>query len=555
MTTDIRIAGGLPRRNHGTGVLKDVGKAIALTTGAHAFTLVGMKASACHRGTGTIRFVLVAALSFAAGFAALFLSRSPRTLEPPAGAGGRIYRANPHYLTDARGEPRFLLGGYRFFDADRDEWQAVLDRAQAEGWNAVRTLAIADGWIPDGAEPDRSVRPFRRSGGGRIRADLGQRFNLAEPDPRFWESYGEFLVEAERRNLTVVSELFGVSGPFGERGDRRCLEDPVECFRHNLWHRTNSVGGPANERNAWQTMSEARRDFFSPRGSLRAVQDRILDRYLGLTARHPNVIYQPVNEFFGREGPDELDTSTAEAWLATVRDRIRARRSDATVLLNVRALDRFPHYGIRAPGYDGITIHAPHNGNVGDPPYPIERMVAEAETLYAAGRFFAFDQDVGRPHTCDDYQDVQRQAAWTALTVGAGGYLLLENLFLDEPWCNRCDNPCPRPDPGRDFRHLARLLADGSLRPWELAPDSALVTDGVATGLGNPAHGAVVYLRAGNRLELDLRRYPGAWEAAWYDPRHGKFGPTMTVTGGAPAIGIVPPAAGDWVLLLRKKQV
>src|SRR4029453_15456373 len=204
------------------------------------------------RGMGTIRFVLLAALSFAVGFTALFLSRSRGGMESPTAGGGgeRLYRTNPHYLTDARGEPRFLLGGYRFFSPDRAEWQAVLDRASAEGWNAVRTIAIADGWIADGAEPDRSPRPFRRSGGGRIRADLGQRFNLAHLDSRFGEGYGEFLDEAERGNLTVVSELFGVSGPFGARGDRKCAEDPVECFRHNLWHRSNSAGGAPHRGNA-----------------------------------------------------------------------------------------------------------------------------------------------------------------------------------------------------------------------------------------------------------------------------------------------------------------
>lgn len=507
-----------------------------------------------NRGMGTIRFVLLAALSFAAGFAVLFFSRSPAEPPPaPAVAGGRVYDSNPHYLTGAHGEPRFLLGGYRFFASDRAEWLPMLERAQAEGWNAVRTIAIADGWIADGAEPDPALRPFRRSGGGRIRADGGQRFNLTDLDPGFWATYGEFLTEAERRNLTVVSELFGVSGPFGARSDRRCAEDPVECFRHNLWHRTNSVGGPANGRNAWQTKTEARRDFFHPRGSLRAIQATILERYLALTVRHANVVYQPANEFFGREGPDELDTRAAEGWLAAIRDRIRARRPDATVLLNVRELDRFPNYGIQAHGYDGITIHAPHTGNAGDPPYPIERMIEEARMLYPAGRFFAFDEDVGRPHTCDDYQDVQRQAAWTALTVGAGGYLLLEDLFLDEPWCNHCDNPCPRPNPGRDFRHLARLLGDGTVRPWEMAPDSALVTAGGATGLGDPARGALIYLRTGSRLELDLSRYPGEWEAQWYDPRRGEFAPGAAVAGGTSRIGFVPPATGDWVLFLKRR--
>jgi hypothetical protein len=507
------------------------------------------------RGGAAAGLLLTAILAFGAGFAVLFWTRSPSPQPPAAPASALVYPANPRYLTDSRGEPRFLVGIYRFFPDERVDWLAMLDRAQADGLNAVRTIAIADGFIPKRNAPESAPWPFKRNGGGAIRADRGPRFNLAELDDRFWNNYRDFLAEAERRNITVVSELFGVSGPFDGRSDRRCAEDPADCFQDNLWHQTNSVGGPVNRRNAWHTLSDARRDFFHPRGSMRAVQERILDRYLALTSRHGNVVYQPANEFFGDPGPDEFDTREAAGWLDAMRDAIRSRRRDATVLLNVRDLERFPHYGIRASGFDGVTIHAPHNGNVGGEPYSIEHMIEEARVLYPAGRFFGFDEDVGRPYTCDDYQDFQRQAAWTALTVGAGSYILLEDIFFVEPWCNRCNNPCPRPDPGRDLRYLAAFLRVSSLQPWELAPDSALVARGTATALGNPERGVLLYLRSGPSIELDLTRYPSAWTGEWYDPRRGETFPAGAVQGGRPQVVLTPPGDGDWVLSLRLGDV
>jgi hypothetical protein len=470
----------------------------------------------------------------------------------PSGASPAVapYGPNPRYLTDQNGNPRFLIGVYRFFSAERAEWMAMLDRLEKAELNAVRTLAIADGWIAPGEVPDQKPRPFRRTGAGKILADGGPRFHLAELDERFWRSYADFLAEAEQRNVTVVSELFGVSGPFGGPEDAKCAADPRRCFQHNVWHRTNSAGGPVHRGNDWRTMSEARRDFFNVNGSLHDVQKRVLDRYLTITVRRRNVVYQPVNEFFGEPMGDCLNSRAGKAWVNWVRDAIRSRRPDAVVLLNVRGIDRFPANGLHEPGYQGITIHAPHDGNVGEPAFSLERMAAEAPRHHASGRFVGYDEDVGRPYTCDDYQDYQRQAAWIALTTGAGSYILLEDLFLSEPWCNRCDNPCPRPDPGRDFRYLTRFLAARAVKPWDMAPAPEIGGSAV-TALAAPDGTILAYLRpSGAAPALDLSRAPAALAGEWYDPRTGRFSPVRDPILGA-AVPMSPPGSGDWVLLLK----
>jgi hypothetical protein len=471
-------------------------------------------------------------------------------------AGVAPYGPNPRYLTDLNGEPRFLIGVYRFFPVERQDWIAMLDRVTQNHLNAVRTLAIADGWIPDGEAPVSTPRPFRRSGGGALAADGGQRFHLGQLDERFWESYADFLAEAERRNVTVVSELFGVSGPFGGPGDERCAQNPRRCFRHNLWHRSNSAGGPVHRGNDWRRMSDARRDFFNVNGSLHAVQKRLLDRYLAITARHRNVVYQPVNEFFGEETGDCLNSPAGKTWVNWVRDAIRRRRPDAVVLLNVRGIDGFPANGLEEPGYQGITIHAPHDGNVGEAAFSLERMVAEGPVHHAAGRFVGYDEDVGRPYTCDDYQDYQRQAAWIALTSGAGSYLLLEDLFLSLPWCNRCDNPCPRLDPGRDFRHLTGFLAARAVKPWSMAPAPEIAGGHrLVTALAGPEGTVLAYLRPGAPPALDLSRTPALLAGEWYDPRTGHFLPIPApIVGGRAAVPITPPGSGDWVLLLTPRD-
>ncbi len=464
--------------------------------------------------------------------------------DPAPLSGVRPYALNPRYLTDVHGNPVFAIGSYRFMTPEQGDWRRVLDYATDHGLNTVRALAIADGWIQNHGSPATPM-PYARTGGGRIAADGGGRFDLTRFDPRFWDNFAAFLSAADSRGLIVVSELFGVSGPFGG-GDRKCTPDPPHhgCFINNFWHRGNSVNGPAAGGNDWRTQSAARRDFFDPRGSMRAVQEAILSRYLDITSRHQNVIYQPVNEMFEYRG---LDNSRARQWMNWVRDTIRERVPGAVVLLNTTI---YPQYGIDVPGYQGITIHAPYEGNGPVPGrYDLTRMNEDLTTLAPRRSFVGYDCDVGQVYEAADYQDYQRRAAWTAFTSGAGMYIILENVF-EPPWTDT-----PLLEPGRDLEFLARFLTARTIEPWTMAPGHGLAVGpagATTTVLARPGEVLIAYLREGGEIGLDPRHLPLPRTAEWYDPRTGTFSPAEETRRQYSAF--TAPQGGDWVLLIRATE-
>ena len=487
--------------------------------------------------------------------AVLMLASALRVPIPaPSGRDVGPYEGNPRYLTDPKGAPIFLVGAYRFLPDTRSEWLPMLDYATANGLNAVRVLAISDGLIGDVPDncarqpdpPSPGIYPFERNGGGQISADCGQRFNLIELDQRYWANFDAFLTEAESRGLVVVSEPFGVSGPFGGN-NRSCNRTPpvYGCFKHNLWHKGNSINGPEDHGNDWRTKTQARQDFFNPKGSMRAIQERIMDQYLDITTRHTNIVYQPVNELFAYDG---LDNENARSWANWVRDQIRRRKPGAVVLHNTTL---YPSYGIHVAGYDGITVHAPYesNGPVSGP-YGFDRLMSDLRSFNPWKAFVGYDYDVGGPYNQPDYQDYQRKVAWTVLTGGGGMYLVLENIF-GPPWTDS-----PLPDPGRYLTYLARFLALRSVKPWDMTPWQRLMDGGAASAtttlLARQGEEIVAYLRSGGELRLDLREFPGQLSVEWYDPRNGSFTAPTFVTGGGEGRAFTPPEPRtDWVLLVR----
>jgi hypothetical protein len=82
-------------------------------------------------------------------------------------------------------------------------------------------------------------------------------------------------------------------------------------------------------------------------------------------------------------------------------------------------------------------------------------------------------------------------------------------------------------------------------------PADALALSANAYVLAEKGQAYVAYLYNGGTLRLDLRGVTGNFEARWYDPRLGSFRAAGTVSGGAER-SFTAPAAGDWVLHLRK---
>lgn len=63
---------------------------------------------------------------------------------------------------------------------------------------------------------------------------------------------------------------------------------------------------------------------------------------------------------------------------------------------------------------------------------------------------------------------------------------------------------------------------------------------------------AVAYLPDNEAIEVDLSPFPGPLAAQWFDPVRGRYTPQSGLIGNRGTQRLVPPAKGDWVLLLQR---
>ena len=65
---------------------------------------------------------------------------------------------------------------------------------------------------------------------------------------------------------------------------------------------------------------------------------------------------------------------------------------------------------------------------------------------------------------------------------------------------------------------------------------------------------AVAYLPDNEAVEVDMSKFPAPVTARWFDPVHGQYSPVADVIQDIGVHRLAPPAKGDWVLLLQRRQ-
>ena len=114
-------------------------------------------------------------------------------------------------------------------------------------------------------------------------------------------------------------------------------------------------------------------------------------------------------------------------------------------------------------------------------------------------------------------------------------------------------------DSAFQMKHLHDFLA--ALEWWRLQPAHDLIRnqpDDVTRRmvLARSAAGdlAVAYLPDNDAVEIDVSGFPAALAARWFDPVHGRYSPIAEAIDNQGTHRFAPPAKGDWVLLLQRKD-
>jgi hypothetical protein len=108
------------------------------------------------------------------------------------------------------------------------------------------------------------------------------------------------------------------------------------------------------------------------------------------------------------------------------------------------------------------------------------------------------------------------------------------------------------------MQHLHDFLA--AIDWWRLEPAHELVcsqpedvTRRMVLAKAAAGDLAVAYLPDNDAIEVDMSRFPAPLVARWFDPVRGHYTPVPRNIENKGLHRFVPPASGDWVLLLRRK--
>jgi hypothetical protein len=108
------------------------------------------------------------------------------------------------------------------------------------------------------------------------------------------------------------------------------------------------------------------------------------------------------------------------------------------------------------------------------------------------------------------------------------------------------------------MQYLHEFLA--ALEWWRLEPAHELIRNQPTNiirrmVLAKSAAGdlAVAYLLDNEAIEVDLSVFPASLTARWFDPVQGRYTPVADAIENKGIHRFVPPAKGDWVLLLQRR--
>lgn len=444
------------------------------------------------------------------------LSAQPITLHPD----------NPHYFL-FRGEPTVLITSGEHYGAVMNldfDYDVYLETLAADGLNLTRlfTGVYVEGWGEPwntlNPEPGRYITPWARSETPGY-ADGGNRFDLTQWDPAYFERLKDFVRKADERDIVIEVVLFCV------------------YYNDNNWQ-LSPLNAASNVNGIGDTDRFAPYDETDP--DLKRVQEAFTRKIVAELKAFDNVYFELLNEPYADQGPPVVDP-----WNDRIIAAIRAETDDHLIALNVAndsaRVDAInPEVGI-------LNFHYAFPPNAVTMNYDHPRVISDDETGFDGG-----------------HDEPYRKEAWAFMLAGGGAYSNLDWSFtVDSPEGTSTAVPDDlgggSPTLRRQLGHLKRFL-DG-FDFVRMRPDNGVITGGIIPedtkvwALVNEGNAYAIYVHGGEQVDLHMAIPDGAYQVEWFDTKTGLPASTVELhVSGDTAIVSSPTYDTDIALSIKRAE-
>ena len=429
------------------------------------------------------------------------IALSPVGAAPPLA----LHPANPHYF-QFRGRPTILITSGEHYGAVLNldfDYAKYLDTLAADGLNLTRTFSGAY-CEPVGAfniaqntlapAPGRFLAPWRRSDQPGY-AGGGNKFDLAQWDPAYFQRLRAFVDHAGRRGVVVELNLFC---PF---------------YEESMWRL--SPMNAANNINGIGVVARTNVYVLGAEPALLAVQETLVRKLVGELREFDNLYYEICNEpYFG---------GVTLAWQRHIADVISTtegprgpRHLISQNIANGRALVENPH-----PAVSIFNFHYATPPDTVAMNYALGKVIGDNETGFNGTNDLAY-----------------RVEAWNFLLAGGGLFNNLDYSFVAGHENGTFLYPANQPGGGNPaYRRQLRVLGE-FLRGFDfirMRPAQDVVRGGVPQGqtarvLADPGRAYALYLSVPAKspqpgelhpsvtAALELELPAGTYRAEWIRP-------------------------------------
>ena len=432
---------------------------------------------------------------------------------------------NGHYF-EYNGKPVFLVGLGSWTPINHNDFDYVAHNQwyQLYGINYNR-ITLTSTWYTDHL---KHVFPWNRSTTAGAN-DGGNKFELNDWDPVFWDRLKGYLQDCEDRGIIVCIQFFDECSV--EAGSKRWNHHPF-----NPQNNINSIPDLDTTDASYSSSTGWSKTFYNVNNSvLMTLQDIYMQKLLDETSQYENVIYEMANEY-GGEGSTQFPGHFAwpQHWIEFFNDYETANGVQL-LLTNMpfgEDYDQAEYFAVS--GIDSIDAYRQ---------FPSYRDVQGVNDFlgahYNKGKpIFAgkIGNDVGeeRGNVNDN-----RKRLWTLFVSGGAGSGIKGSCWGIVDWT--------------DDRTMEEMVSnihnfiETGVEFWDMTPSDNLITSGTAYCLANVGTEYVVYLPDGDSVTVDLSGARGTLNVEWYNPKDGTYYAERHVIGGGRE-SFTPPFTDDAVL-------